>query len=422
MARTVKESNKPTSRFGISRPATSYFYTKPAVPTHARDRIRDKTVAAPLAPPQRVASVDALRGFAMIWILGADAVAWQLNRMAGDSETLLASIGRFLGTQFEHVDWEGFRFYDLVLPLFIFVTGVSIVFSLPRLVAREGMTAAHARVLRRSLLLFGLGIIYYGGVSYFWPEIRLLGVLQRIALCYLAASLLFLHLSLRGLLVAFATLLVGYWALMTFVPVPEIGAGSFAKGENLANWIDAYYLPGWKFDGAWDPEGLLSTLPAIATCLLGVFAGLLLKTSRLAPEQKPVWLLAGGVVLVAMGHLWGLQFPVVKKIWTSSFVLVAGGYSLILLGAFYQVIDLWRRSAWATVLMWIGANAILLYFLNNIVGFHKVAQRLAGGDVARIVDAQLTHGAGDLLVTMVGIALAILLARYLYRKQIFLRV
>src|SRR5215216_214880 len=138
------------------------------------------------------------------------------------------------------------------------------------------------------------GLIYYGGTSNLWPEIRLLGVLQRIALCYLFASLLFLHLDLRGLVVAFVTLLVGYWALMTFVPVPGVGAGSFAMGANLANWIDAQYLPGRKWYGPWDPEGLLSVLPAIGTCLLGVFAGLLLKNSDLLPQQKSLSLAGAG--------------------------------------------------------------------------------------------------------------------------------
>ena len=125
-------------------------------------------------------------------------------------------------------------------------------------------------MLRRALLLYGLGLIYYGGISAHWSDIRLVGVLQRIALCYLFASLLFLNLNLRGLLVAFASLLVGYWALMTFVPVPGIGAGSFGPDANLANWIDAHYLPGRLWDKTRDPEGLLSTLPAIGTCLLGV--------------------------------------------------------------------------------------------------------------------------------------------------------
>ena len=141
-------------------------------------------------------------------------------------------------------------------------------------------------------------------------EIRLGGVLQRIALCYLFASLLFLNVSLRGMVASFAALLIGYWALMTFVPVPGIGTGSFAEGANLANWIDAHYLPGRKWEGSWDPEGILTTLPAIGTCLLGVFAGLLLKNPKLDARQKSLWLIYAGVALLAAGLLWSLQFPI----------------------------------------------------------------------------------------------------------------
>jgi len=294
--------------------------------------------------------------------------------------------------------------------------------ALSRLVEREGMWAAHERVLRRSFLLFVLGLIYYGGASNLWPEIRLLGVLQRIALCYLFASLLFLHLQLRGLSIAFASLLVGYWALMTFVPVPEVGAGVFAKDANLARWIDAQFLPGLRFYGEWDPEGLLSTLPAIATCLLGALTGLLLNDRRMPQMEKACWLIGGGIVLLAAGHVWGLQFPVIKMIWTSSFVLVAGGYSLLLLGVFYLLIDILGRTAWTMVFLWFGANAIALYMINNLVEFKAVARRLVAGDVEKFIDATVTAGAGAFVIVAVGLVLATLLARFLYNREIFVRV
>jgi predicted acyltransferase len=387
--------------------------------TSDRDRA---TAAAPDLATDRVASVDAVRGFAMFFIVAGDALAWALHDMASDKEGPLSAAARFFSIQLQHALWEGFRFYDFLFPLFIFITGVSIVFSLPRLVEREGAWAAHQRILRRSCLLFALGLIYYGGAGNLWPDIRLVGVLQRIALCYLFASLLFLHLDLRGLIVAFAALLIGYWALMTFVSVPEVGAGSFTRDANLAQWIDAQYLPGLRFYGEWDPEGLLSTLPAIATCLLGVFAGLLLRDTRVEPMQKALWLMGAGVVLVEAGYLWGLQFPIIKYIWTSSFVLVAGGYSALLLGTSYLLIDMLGRRAWATVFLWFGANAILLYMVNNLVGFQNVAWKLVGGDIARFLDAELTKGAASFVNVMVGMALAIALARYLYRRRIFLRV
>jgi predicted acyltransferase len=382
----------------------------------------DRAIAAPHSAAGRVASVDALRGFAMFWILAGDAFAWALHDMAAGKTGLVSAGVQVVSDQFKHATWEGFTFYDLLFPLFVFVIGVSIVFSLSRLVEREGQWAAHERVLRRSLLLFALGLIYYGGASNLWPEIRLLGVLQRIALCYLFASLLFLHLDLRGLIVAFVSLLVGYWALMTFVPVPDVGAGSFARGANLANWIDAQYLPGQPLNGDWDPEGLLSTLPAVATCLLGVFAGIVLKDARPEPTQKARWLIGAGVVLLAAGYLWHLQFPIIKWIWTSSFVLVAGGYSLLLLGAFYLLMDIWGRKDWSTIFLWFGANAIALYMINNFMGFQELAHKLAGGDVANFLSAHLTKGAGSFVNVVIGLALATAVARFLYRRGIFLRV
>jgi predicted acyltransferase len=378
--------------------------------------------AVPAPPARRIASVDALRGFNIFWILGGDGAVWVLDDMLRDKGRVASGIGRFLGTQLHHVAWEGFRFYDFIFPLFIFVTGVAIVLSLTRLVEREGLMAAHVRVLRRALLLYGLGLIYYGGISHHWADIRYLGVLQRIALCYLFASLLFLNLNLRGTIVAFVSLLIGYWALMTFVPVPGVGAGSFVPDANLANWIDAHYLPGRLWDKTRDPEGLLSTLPAIGTCLMGVFAGLLLKSERFSPQQNSLLLIGAGIVTVAAGHLWGLQFPVIKAIWTSSFVLVAGGYSLLLLGVWYQIIDVWGLRGWATIFTWIGANAITLYFLNNVFGFEPFALRFVGGDLSALIDRFTTRGMGLFLAHLLGLTFAVLLAGFFYRRKIFLRV
>src|SRR6478609_4624379 len=385
--------------------------------------------ALPLPAPRRAASVDALRGFTMFWIIGADGAAKALAEMLSGMGTIPSTAGRIIGGQFQHAEWEGLHFYDLLFPLFIFVTGVAIVFSLTRLI-QQGKSTAHWRVLRRSLFLFALGLAYEGvskswpesAVSASWPDIRLLGVLNRIALCYLFASLLFLNLRLPGLVVAFVAILLGYWALMTFVPVSGIGAGSYAKDANLANWIDGQYLPGRKWNGDWDPEGLLSTLPAIGTCLLGVFAGLLLKEPRLQPHQKTLWLIGAGATMIALGVLWGLQFPIVKNIWTSSYVLVCGGLSALLLGVFHQVIDAWERRSWATIFIWIGASAITLYFINGVVGFQPLVTQLVGGDMGSFVDSHLTPGAGSFLEHAVGVLLAVALAGFLYRRKIFLRV
>jgi predicted acyltransferase len=376
--------------------------------------------ATPIA--SRLASIDALRGFTIFWILGGDALAWALKDMSTGQQGLWRSITAFVSDQLQHVPWEGFTFYDFIFPLLIFVTGISIVLSLSRLIEREGRARAHLRVLRRSLLLFALGVIYYGGASNNWPDVRILGVLQRIALCYLFASLLFLNLRMRGVVLALVALLVGYWALMTFVPVPDTGTPSLTEEVNLARWIDTNYLPGRKWYGEWDPEGLLSTLPAIGTCLLGVLTGYLMLSTNIAPQRKALWLIGAGIAMIGAGYLWALQFPIIKNIWTSSFVLVAGGYSALLLGVLYQVMDIWGRTAWATVFAWIGANAITLYLVGNIVNFQRLAARVVGGDVANALDDYLTKGAGSFLIAALGLALAITLARFLYRRKIFLRV
>ena len=371
---------------------------------------------------RRIVSVDALRGFSVFWIIGGDGAVLALDRMLKDKGEPLSSISGFLARQMSHVPWEGFSFYDFVFPLFLFVTGVSIVLALPRLVESEGKTYAHLRVLRRALVLYGLGLIFYGGISQHWSDVRFVGILQRIAICYLFASLLFLNLDWRGLIVSLIAVLGSYWALMTFVPVPGIGAGSFAPNANLADWIDANYLPGRLFEKTRDPEGLLSTLPAIGTCLIGVLAGLLLKDERLTPSRRSLWLIAAGIAMVAAGYLWSLQFPIVKSIWTSSFALVAGGYSAILLGATYQIADVWGWKAWATIFVWIGVNAITLYFINGIVGFQPFARRFVGGDVAAWLNQTVTPGTGLFVTHVVGLAFAVALAGYLYRRKIFLRV
>lgn len=226
--------------------------------------------SAPAAAPARIASIDALRGFDMLCIVSIYRIGLALGEMLSGQGPVLAAAGDFLTRQFQHAPWEGLRFYDTLYPLFLFIVGVVIPFSIARLVEREGAAAAHWRILQRSVVLILLGFLYYGGFDNHWPEIRLLGVLQRIGLCYLFASLLFMHLRLTGLIVSFVVLVVGYWALMTFVAVPGVVAGSFTETGNLAEWIDERALPGKKMMGQLDPEGLLSTLPAIGTTLLGV--------------------------------------------------------------------------------------------------------------------------------------------------------
>jgi len=380
----------------------------------------DPVPAAPplrtVAVPPRLMSLDALRGFDMFWILGGDSIGHALDEMAGSRSGLLHT----LALQLDHVEWEGLRFYDLIFPLFIFIVGVSLVYSLTRIVETEGRKAAVLRIVRRAILLWCIGILYYGGWSKGIDRLRLLGVLQRIALCYLVAGLLFVAVKPRGLLIALLALLGGYWAMLTFIPAPGLDHVSFAEGNNLTNWIDLHYLPFRKWDKTHDPEGLLSTLPAIGTCLLGVFAGLLLRDAKCTPTRKTLVLLAAGIAGIVLGSLWGLQFPVIKKLWTSSYVLVAAGWSAILLAAFYWVIDVKGRSRWAQPLVWIGLNPITIYLLGNVIDFDALAARVLGGPVQGFADGIVPH-LGGVLISIGGVSLAVFVCWFLHRQKLYLR-
>lgn len=393
---------------------------------------------------QRLVSVDALRGFDMFWIIGGEQVAQALEKTGG------GAIVSAIATQLKHVEWAGFRFYDAVFPLFLFLVGVSVVLSLDRLLATAGRKGAMVRIARRSLLLFAIGVFYYGGVSRAWPDVQISGVLPRIALCYLVAATLSVWLPRRGIVLAAAVCLAGYWALLTFVPFPDVRLehdtlgkkqtqaeakppsellagvsstvkGTFEEGHNLTHYVDFRWLPGKKRNLYYTNEGLLSTIPALATTLFGIMAGWLLTSVRWTDRQKVAWLLAAGAAGVALGLLWGLQFPIIKRIWTSSFCLVASGCSAMLLGFFYLVVEVWRRQKWCAPFLWIGSNALAVYLAVNLVDFEAVAARFAGGDVKAFLDTHLSQGSGGLVLAIMGLLLPVLLARFLYRRKIFIR-
>jgi predicted acyltransferase len=423
---------------------------------------------------QRLVSLDVLRGFDMFWILGADAFVGALNRLSH------SRITGFLADQLDHAEWEGFRFYDLIFPLFVFIMGVSTVFSLTKIIAQEGRVAATKRVLLRGVLLFLIGIIYSQGFTNPWPDMRLMGVLNRIALCYLFGGLLFIWFNPRALIGFAAAILIGYWTMLNYLPIRDIKleksnlatlaetagdtklaaqfraagnaspvnpsatnnspvwiatqrmysettnlvTGKFEMGYNVVNHFDFEHLPARKYDIFWDPEGLLSTIPAIATGLFGIFAGLFIRHQSVPNTNKAIWLLGIGALSVATGFLWGTQFPVIKKLWTSSYVLVAGGYSAMLLGAFYWIVDVKQWRGWCGPFLWIGMNPITLYLASNFMGgggFQKLATRICGGSVKFFLNAHIATGFGDVVVCVVGVLLFIGFARFLYQRKIFLR-
>jgi predicted acyltransferase len=359
----------------------------------------------------RVVSVDALRGFDMFWIVGADHFARALGKVSE------SPVAQTFATQLRHVGWEGFRFYDLIFPLFVFLLGMSTVFSLPKYIAEKGKLAAHVRLLRRFVLLFLLGAFYDSGLSELESESPFSGVLQRMSWCYLFTALCFINLKLRGQIITFFAILIGYWALVSFVPHPDIGEASFGRKENIIDWFDHKFLP-MKEKGQYaDPEGLLSTLSAVATGLIGLFAGLVIRNPRLGEWKRVGIFLAAGLLLVGLGYGLGYQTPIIKKIWTSSFVLVSGGFSLLLLCFFYLVVDVFKFKKWTIPLVWIGANPLMIYLCSAFIDFHDMAERVVGGPVAAKFGDY-----GELVITTVGILFVFAFARFLYHKKIFLRV
>ncbi|MDR3459261.1 MAG: heparan-alpha-glucosaminide N-acetyltransferase domain-containing protein [Verrucomicrobiae bacterium] len=396
---------------------------------------------------QRLTSLDALRGFDMFWILGADSFVAAVHEMGHNPVT------KFFAEQVDHAEWAGFRFYDLIFPMFVFIMGVSTVFSLTKIIEREGRAAAVKRVLKRGVLLFIVALIYSGGFTNPWPDMRLMGVLNRIAICYTFGGLLFIFCNVRVMAAVAAALLLGYWALLAQVPFPDVRPtpggdavitreagfksvdqlnmnstvmikGSYIQGVNLANYIDQKYLPGRKYDGTYDPEGILSTMPALVTGLLGIFTGLFLRSRPVPVVNTALCLIGAGALSAALGWTWNLELPVIKKLWTSSYVLVAGGYAAMLLGLFYYLVDVKKWRTWCQPFIWIGMNPITLYLTSNFLGglgFEKLARRLTGGPVKAFFDAHVAAGCGELVSALVGVLLFIWFARFLYQRKIFLR-
>jgi predicted acyltransferase len=361
----------------------------------------------------RIASLDALRGFDMFWIIGGDAICRSLPAVRDIPLT------RLLARQVEHNPWAGFTFYDLIFPLFLFIIGAVMPFSLLKRVEKgESKKHLYFHIVRRSLILILLGLIAGGVLEFDFANMRWMGVLQRIGLCYFIVSLLVVHTKWRTQAGVFAGVLLLYWAAMTLVPVPHFGAGNMTPEGSLHSYIDQKVLPGRisaEFYGPGDSLGVLSTLTAACSLLLGVFAGYGLKSGRSA-KAKMLGLAGSGILCLGIGYLWGTVFPIIKHIWTSSYVLWAGGWCLLLMALFYWVIDVKGRTKWAFFFIVIGANAILVYFGQEVIDFDKIAGFFLSG---------VAHHAGTISPVLLPIgALAVkwLGLWFLYRRKIFLKV
>ena len=279
-----------------------------------------------------------------------------------------------------HAEWHGWTPTDLIFPFFLFIVGVALPFSFAKRLARgDSRRDLFLHVLRRSAILLALGLFLGGFPRFDLSTIRIMGVLQRIGVVYLFAASAYLFLKVRSRWVLTATLLLGYWALMTLVPVPGYGAGVLTQDGSLAAYVDRLFLDEHMWRETWDPEGLLSTLPAIGTTLLGIFAGEWLRSER-AGGRKTSGLLIAGVVGVAAGLAWDLVFPINKGIWTSSYVVFTAGAGLLLLGPLYWMIDvrLWR--SWSKPMVVYGMNAIAVFVASGLVARIMVMWRVGEGE------------------------------------------
>src|SRR5450432_2797129 len=362
---------------------------------------------------QRLYSLDALRGFDMFWIMGAEEIFHTMAKATN------ASFWAVLSNQFTHPDWNGFHFYDLIFPLFLFIAGVATPYSVGREL-QNGKTKKQVlmRVVRRGLILVLLGIIYNNGLQLRpLADIRFGSVLGRIGLAYMFANIIYIYSRQRAQIIWFCSLLIGYWLLLKFTSAPGFAMGDLTMEGNFASYLDRSLLPGKLYLGVHDPEGLVSTIPAIGTGLLGILTGSYLKNSNVKGQTKALRLAIAGIVFIGLAWLWNLDFPVNKNLWTSSFVLNVGGISLVLLSLFYYIIDVLGYARWSFFFRIIGMNSILIYmsgrFINWEYSTNAFFQWLG----------QLTGDPFNIIVMAVCLVIIKWLFLYvLYKKKIFLRV
>ena len=358
----------------------------------------------------RLLSLDALRGFDMFWIMGGEGIVG-----AAAKATQWGWL-QWLKGQMSHPEWHGFALYDLIFPLFLFIAGVAMPFSFEKRLERgDSKASLYQHVIVRGLLLVLLGFIYNGLLRFDWP-MRLQSVLGRIGLAHLFAGLIFLNTTLRGRVLWIVGILIGYWAALKLIPVPGFGAGDLSPAHTLTDFLDRLLIPGKLYRGDRDPEGLLATIPAIATALIGAVTGQFLKDHRGAGYFKTAAMLLAAAVCFGLALLWDLNFPINKNLWTSSFVLFCAGCSLVLLAMFYLVIDVWQLKGWTLFFVVIGSNSILIYMAPKFVDFGYTTHALFDGVL------KFSGAYQSLLLAIAIVAVKWLLLYFLYRKRIFLRV
>ena len=370
----------------------------------------------------RLFSLDALRGFDMLFIMGLSTV------VAGLCDALGFGDGCWLARQMRHVAWHGFSQHDTIFPLFLFIAGVAFPFSYAKMRERGWSTSRICgKIVWRAFALVMLGMVYNGLFTKGFGEVRWASVLARIGLGWAFAALLYVAFSWRARIACAVSILVGYWAVMRYAVVPgaPVGADPWSVEWNFAAYVDRLLLPNPLGKSGADPEGILSTFPAIVTAMLGMFTGEFVKwkgcggqgAARPTGHGKAVAMFAVAAVMLVVGLVWSSWMPINKKLWTSTFVLAAGSYSLALFAVFYWIVDvkMWRR--WTFPIRVVGMNAITIYLLQRIVDFDAVSRFFLGGlaELVPSVWAKVIVSAGHL-------ALCWLVLWFLYRKSTFLKV
>ncbi|WP_419213099.1 acyltransferase family protein [Maribacter sp. X9] len=327
---------------------------------------------------------------------------------------------------FLHADWHGYTPTDLVFPFFLFIVGTSIAFSYQNKTA-DGST--YRKIIIRALKLIGLGLFLSAFIIHFpffkdFENIRFPGVLQRIGVVFFFASLLFINLDWKKLIWVAVILLIGYWVLMTLIPIDGVASTLERAPNNLANWLDVKVFGTHNYKADYDPEGLLSTIPSIASALLGIFTGLILTSKQ---EKKATLLMGLGGSLLIIGHLWDLVFPINKALWTSSFVLVTAGWANLVLALIYYLTDV-KKIEFGSIFRYAGANAIVVYFLSSFIS-KLMGQIKVGGTSLHgwlfqniYVHDFLAMETSSLLYGLSVVLFYSFLAYFLYRRKIFIKV
>lgn len=348
--------------------------------------------------PPRLVSLDAFRGLAMAMMV--------IVNNPGDWGTVYWPL--------LHADWHGWTPTDLVFPFFLFIVGVAMTFS---------RRTSVGEAAKRAAILVGLGLFMAAYPYFRLGELRWPGVLQRIGVVYFLAFLALRWLGRRGMVALTLAILLGYWGLMTLVPIPDGTAPNLEPGTNLAAWVDRATMEGhlWRSTGTWDPEGPLSTLPAVATTLLGILAGWWIRSGR-GRREVAAGLAVGGAVGTALGLAWGLVFPINKALWTSSYALFGAGASALALALFYQAYDVRGSRVAARPLTVLGRNAIVLFVGSGLF----VRTLLWWGWKGPIYDAAfaswLPPHPASLAFALANLALWYGVLRVLDRKRLYLRV